>query len=85
MDKRIGKYAHDRKDFIRPKQYLTGTPLAPELPLEGTRAIGGGFYVVLPHGVKDEQQIAAMIASLPKAGRVKGKTTNETIADKETS
>ena len=81
MDKRIGKYAHDRKNFIRPKQYLSGKPFAAELPLEGTRGIGGSFYVVLPQGMKDEKQIAAMIAALPKAGRVKGKVSSETVTD----
>jgi len=82
MDKRLGKYAHEKEDFIRPKQDLYGDAIAEDQPLHQTRNIGGGYFVVIPLMASNKAEINQKIAELktPKTG--KGKVTNESIVDK---
>jgi hypothetical protein len=82
MDKRLGKYAHEKKDFVRPKEDLYGNPIADDQPLHQTRNIGGGYFVVIPLMSRDKDEINQKIAeiSIPKTG--KGKVINESIVDK---
>lgn len=66
MNKKIGKYANDKKDFVRPKEDLRGKTIRQDEPLHRTRNIGGGYFVVMPLMDRDNPGLDEIIDGLRK-------------------
>ncbi|MHC4302566.1 MAG: hypothetical protein ACYS7Y_35345 [Planctomycetota bacterium] len=75
---KIGKVTNDT--IVRPKEDLFGNALRDDTPLERTRGIGDGQFVVLPPFENDWKKVEAEIAKLkpaPKATRRTSKGEDE--------
>lgn len=83
MDKRVGKYANEKKDSVRPKQDIRGNPIRDDEPMHRTRNIGAGFFVVLPLMDNDYAAIDAIIDELRAELKIAVKPVKATKVAKE--
>lgn len=84
MNPKIGVYANEKENFVRPKQDVLGEPYPANLPLDRTRGIGGKYFVIIPLMNDDRETIDNAISELRAEVFVSNKSRKATKVAEET-